>query len=202
MSSNENLLSQLRDIRVPAAPEASPISLLVVITGVLALVLLILLIAILWRNHRKSWLKQNLAELQQFKCRLESIDQTGQPEEELSSLAQLLRRYVARLQPADQRYIISGLNGRKWQEFLNTTFATRFFTEGEGRLFGNALYTGEIQTANTQTTDRSSSQSRNQPLIQICDQLEILFKDHHHRSTLKSRRMRKQIPAQHNYEAN
>lgn len=59
-----------------------------------------------------------------------------QPPERLAAQAQLLRRFVlAARGGADAR-----LDGAAWLAALDRTFATTFFTQGDGRVFGDALY--------------------------------------------------------------
>ncbi len=172
MNNSDNILSQLRDIRVPAVPEASPISALLVITGILALAFLSLLFVTLLLNRRKSWLRQNVIELRQFKNRIESDGEAPQMEEELAALAASLKRYVTRLQLPKERNAVSALTGPAWLDFLDHTFATRYFTTGHGRLFGNALYTGEIHALSEQTYADGAPQQQKIFLMKICDRLE------------------------------
>lgn len=62
------------------------------------------------------------------------------PAERLAAQALLLRRLVRRLRgDAEARR-----QGTPWLASLDETFDTRFFTEGEGRAFGEALYRSRV----------------------------------------------------------
>lgn len=58
------------------------------------------------------------------------------PGERLTAQAQLLRRLARRLGGE----AAASAQGRAWLETLDRLFSTRFFTEGAGRAYGEALY--------------------------------------------------------------
>lgn len=162
---------------------------LAILTLALFSIFLILLIYHLIVNRRSGWPKQYVSELRQYKRKIEAqnIDMQSD-EEQLSHLAQLLRRFVTHVQPSDQRGKIAQLNGNDWLDFLDQTFATSYFTQNDGQVFGPALYNGDAKHI-------LHKQSENQQgLSEICTKLESLFIKHAQRSTLQSRRrhMRKQ----------
>lgn len=181
MSSSENILAQLRDIREPPVPEVAPPSLLAVLAFVLSVIFVLLLVLYWLRNRRINWLQHYLMELRQFKNKLRLNTTTDHPEEDLSVLAQLLRRYVIHVQPQDQRSRIAHLRGSAWLDFLDKTFSTHYFTQNDGRVFGTALYDGGAE--NILYRERNDQHS----LIRICNHLETLFRKHSKRSTWQSR---------------
>ena len=60
------------------------------------------------------------------------------PDERLAAQALLLRR-AARTVAGDE---VARLHGEAWLAALDRMFATSFFTRGDGRCFGDALYSG------------------------------------------------------------
>ncbi len=192
MSSSNNILSQLRDIREPPIPEATPLSFLTILALALLLVFLTLLVLFWLRNRRRSWLQHQITELRQFKLKLQSDNGNIRTDEELPNLAQILRHYVLHVQPPDQREKIAVMHGNPWLCFLDQTFATNYFTQSSGRVFGSSLYTGKtknyLEDSNKRESEKRESEKCRNSIIGLCDQLELLFKEHTRRCTLKSRK--------------
>lgn len=188
MSSNEYILSQLRDLREPPVPVAEPLSLLAILTATLLVIFTMLLVANWIQNRHSSWLKHYLSELRQIKYRLSTNNCDEEPGEMLSQLAQLIRRYVTHVQPPDERGNIALMQGSTWLNFLDQTFATQYFTQGNGQVFGTALYNGDAK----QILYLNSKEQ--QGLAGICNRLEALLRNHAQRSTLNSRRRHNRQP--------
>jgi len=117
MSDTTELLDSIRDIHVPPPPESS---------SALLLGLLGLFIVFLRRRTRVNRSLQK--ELQTIRSKPQKTA--------LVELAVLLRRVMHHLH-GDK---INLLQGQLWLDALDATFNTRFFTKGDGSVFGNALY--------------------------------------------------------------
>lgn len=124
------LLAGLRDIHVPPAPlvEMSDVA-----AGALAfaIVAAAALAAFLWRR-RSALRREALAQL--------AATGALAPEERLVAQAKLLRR-VARSRSDDA----VTTRGDDWLRQLDRLFRTRFFSDGHGRIFGEALYARATQ---------------------------------------------------------
>jgi hypothetical protein len=125
MSKTETLLSALRDIHEPAAPESVSVWLLAANIALLAVLVGIFLL----RRNRllEGWRRAARRDIEQAK---NSNTQQG-----VFLLATLLRK-IAILRNSSQ----SELQGDAWLEELDTIFSTQWFTQDHGRLFGAALY--------------------------------------------------------------
>jgi hypothetical protein len=120
-------LDGLRDIHWPVAADAAgPVVTMILIGCLLAGGLSAGLWPLLrrWRAVRRSALAALAAS--------RSLD----PPERLAAQAVLLRRLVRTIDGD----AAGRLQGRDWLERLDRLFATRFFTEGAGSGFGEALY--------------------------------------------------------------
>ena len=120
-----DLLSQLRDVREPMPPEGVPLWLILANVAVIGLILTLLL----YRRHNRrfGWRKRLIAELQQ--ARRQS------PEQAIFTTAQLLRRLLLY-----RGSTVQTCSGNSWLLLLDNHFQTRWFTQGNGRVFGDSLY--------------------------------------------------------------
>lgn len=120
-------MAALRDIHLPAPPEGA--SAWPVMAAAVALVLAITLATLLVLRLRRGWARQLRQELTQ----LDPSDP-----EAVTRAAQLLRRAaIARYGSFAVR-----LQGNSWLSQLDDLFRTRFFSAGDGQIFGPALYAG------------------------------------------------------------
>lgn len=136
MSDAAELLAQLRDVREPLPPEG--VSLWLIGANAAALCLIILL---LWhRQHQRkyAWRKQVLEQLRQA--------HNKPPQESIGIAASALRKLMIY-----RGYRVETLSGKPWLQQLDDAFDTHWFSSGNGRLFGDALYQPAI--ANHQNTD-------------------------------------------------
>jgi hypothetical protein len=120
-------LAALRDIHVPAGGGAAvPVVTMILLGGALGIALSLALRPLFrrWRAVRRAALRALAAS--------RSLD----PAERLAAQAMLLRRLVRTIDGA----AAARRQGRDWLDTLDRRFATRFFTEGDGRAFGEALY--------------------------------------------------------------
>ena len=129
------LLDTLRPLRMPSPPDAAWPVLVMAAVGA-ALVLLSARAVALLRKGRRRVRRSAEAEL--------ALSRGLPPAEPLAAQARLLRRLVGTAAPADDPEPVgSGLLGAPWLERLDRTFATTFFSRGDGRAFGPALYRAE-----------------------------------------------------------
>ena len=136
MSKTETLLSELRDIHVPSAPESMSLWLIAANIGLL---IILVWIYLLRRNRLlEGWRRAARRDIQHAK---KANTQQG-----LVLLAKLLRK-IAILRNSSQ----GDRQGDAWLEELDTVFATQWFTQEQGRIFGTALYKN-----NTLSTDEFS----------------------------------------------
>lgn len=122
------LLEQLRDIHQPAPPSEPAIwpiaiALLIIGTAIVALILRH------WKRRQRSWLSAALQEL-------DSIQHHANSTARLHT-AELLKRIVL---THDNNADIRKLHGNAWLRHLDQFFKTRFFSEGDGRIYGDTLY--------------------------------------------------------------
>jgi len=128
MSPDPTPLARLHDIHLP--PAAGPDWGLLLLALLLATAGLALLGRALWRRRRRWRVAARLRALRP--C---------EPAARLSTCAMLLREKVHADDPAAGAYRLSG---EAWLEQLDRRFATRFFTEGAGRVFGTDLYRHDL----------------------------------------------------------
>ena len=151
MSDPAELLLQLRDIHQPPAPaDSSGVFLAFVILGIL-LLLIVFASLIYWR--RQALNRSVRAELQQLKALSASNSSLA-----LHQLAVILRRMMHHIHGDT----INQLENDRWLQKLDSTFNTRFFTQGQGVVFGEALYRS-VQADSIDTT-------------QLCDELDALIR--------------------------
>lgn len=119
------LLSSLRPFREPPPPA----SILPHLTMLLVGLVLGALVALLVRHYRAARRPIRRAALAALVA-TRGLEETDR----VAAQAMLLRRLAARLgEPTRQQ-------GEAWLHTLDTTFSTRFFSAGEGRAYGEALY--------------------------------------------------------------
>ena len=147
MSEAAELLSQLREVRLPDPPvEVS------IVPGALSatvIIMALLTLAIVWWKRRHRWITFVERELTNY--------QTMRPDVALCEMAKLLKRIVM---THKSKPSISTLSGDDWLDELDSFFSTDFFTAGEGRLFGRSLYQSPIPDTNSNRdliTDLSQS---------------------------------------------
>ncbi|ASJ74250.1 DUF4381 family protein [Granulosicoccus antarcticus] len=121
---SEQLLSQLRDIQLPPAPESVPAWLIA--ANLLLLLTLLLGIYRLWRLKKNIWRHDALNQV--LKAR------SMEPAAAMLALAKLLRQIMLH-----RGHDISK-TGRSWLSSLDVAFDTNWFTQAEGQAFGSSLY--------------------------------------------------------------
>lgn len=146
MSQTEQILSQLRDIRVPPAPEGVSLWL---IAANLGLVLIVLTgFYFRWKRERERWRRDALRQVHHARSQ--------EPALAVLTLAKLLRQIMLYRQ-----YDISP-DGLCWLANLDEAFGTLWFTQAEGQAFGSVLY---------QRTTVSDAELRS-----LCNHLERLIR--------------------------
>ena len=121
------LLETLHPMREPPPPQAITPALILTAIGCLAAAALFVAV---WRARGRYAALRRAAEATLAASRRLA------PAERLAAQAQLLRRLVRGLAGEGE----ARKQGRAWLESLDRVFATRFFTEGDGTAFGEALY--------------------------------------------------------------
>ena len=120
------LLAQLRDIHLPPAPAEPSVwpSVAAILLFASALILFLL------KKHRRkaSWSDEAIKELNNI--------QNMQPDCAVHRTAALLKRIVLTHDPS-----VRHQTGEQWLRSLDHFFSTDYFSRGNGRLFGHALYT-------------------------------------------------------------
>lgn len=126
MDSTE-LLAQLRDIRLPAAPPEPAVWPIVLST----VPVIVALVFFSWRHLKQpdSWATQARREL--------TYIQNSHNDNARLQIATLLKRIVV---AHDKRPSTHQLTGEPWLGYLNSFFNTNYFSSDEGHLFGDALY--------------------------------------------------------------
>lgn len=119
-------LASLRDIHAPPPPDG--LSAWPIFAAVAALVAIVLLGVWLVARSRQRW----AVELTGMLENLPAIS----PDSSLTEAARLLRR-VATLKLG---HTAAKLQGADWLAALDALLRTRFFSAGEGRVFGEAMY--------------------------------------------------------------
>lgn len=126
MSEAEQLLAMLADVHEPPVPEAAW-PWLWMLNGLLVTAWIGLRA---WRRHR-----QRTALRREAITALDALS-GDEPAARLANMATLLRRVVReRLGES-----VAGLDGDAWLAVLDGFFGTRWFTQGEGQVFGHTLY--------------------------------------------------------------
>jgi hypothetical protein len=132
-------LDSLRPLREPPAPESLAPFLIMAALGIVMAVLVVWAVrAILGRRQRVR--RAAAAAL--------ALSRSLPPPERLAAQATLLRRLVRTTAGDDAHQ-----HGAAWLARLDAVFATSFFTRGEGRAYGDALYARH--TPDIEALDRS-----------------------------------------------
>lgn len=138
------LLDSVRDIHEPAPPASSS----ALVMGLLAVLIAVFLLAAIIAVFRRRKIVNR--ELQHELQRIE----TQPADTALQSLAILLRRTMHYMHGDT----INQLENQPWLEALSNTFNTTYFTQGKGRIFGDALYKRtELTKSDTKTLCRDIS---------------------------------------------
>ncbi len=146
MNQTEQILSQLRDVQLPPAPEGAPVWLMMANL----IMLLLVLTGLGYRRYRRrnQWRRDTLFRVQQAR--------SEKPAVALLTLAKLLRQILIH-----RHHDIPG-NAQSWLHTLDEAFGTDWFTQAEGRLFGDALY--------------QPQQPSEEELQAVCSRLEQLIR--------------------------
>lgn len=151
MSKTETLLSALRDIQEPAAPES--LSLWLIAANVILIMVLAMLYFLRKNRLQEGWRRESRREILRAK--------ETEPQQGVVLLAKLLRKIVIH-----RTNNHSALQGDAWLNELNTLFSTQWFTEGEGRVFGTALYQKTVLSP----TDLNSASNK---ILQLVNDLPL-----------------------------
>ncbi|WP_158810067.1 DUF4381 domain-containing protein [Beijerinckia sp. L45] len=119
-------LDSLRPLREPPAPESLAPYLVMIVVGIVLAVLIVWLARMI-RANRQRVRRAAAAEL--------VLSRALPPPERLAAQAVLLRRLVRTTAAEEPRE-----HGAPWLARLDQTFATSFFSQGDGRAYGDALY--------------------------------------------------------------
>lgn len=125
-----NPLDDLRDIHLPDPPPGLPDWLLIFITAAAAASAVLLIVTLFGRGSPA--IRATLAQL-------ERID-TGDEARAIAHMATLLRRYALARLTGPSASEAARLTGEAWLERLDHLTGSRFFTHGDGRVFGETLY--------------------------------------------------------------
>jgi hypothetical protein len=126
MADPARMLDALRDIHVPVGGDSGPILTMILIGCAAAIALTLAL-----RPRLRRWGAVRRSALEVL-----AGSRSLEPAERLAAQAVLLRRLVRTIDGDTA----ARLQGAAWLDCLDRLFATHFFTEGEGRNFGEALY--------------------------------------------------------------
>ena len=134
------LLSQLKGIHLPVAPVAPDLKPVYLSLALCVIALLVFL----FRRYRRtgSWHTEALIALKTI--------QRGSPPDALPRIATLLRRIAL---TEDNHPEVRHLHGDNWLGYLDIFFQTDFFSNGDGRIFGDALYRSSPRIAGQMYTD-------------------------------------------------
>jgi len=125
--STAEILAQLRGLQMPEAPVEPAIWPVILSIAILLLLLALLLFS---RTRKQTtWAKQARQELETIALN-ENINA-------LNQTAVLLKRIVITHDKSDE---VKRLSGDRWLRYLDSFFKTRYFSEGNGQLFGSAQY--------------------------------------------------------------
>lgn len=147
MADTSTLLEQLRDVQQPLPPEGVPLWLIIANVSIA-----IFILALLWYRRQKKtggWRKQLLKDLRRAR---------QQPPTDAVNIAATLLRQLMLF----RGHNIQTLSGDAWLHELDKQFDTQWFTQGQGHVFGDALYQSGV------------AESQNIPLV--LSELESLIK--------------------------
>jgi len=139
MNKTEALLAQLHDIQEPIPPTGLPNSFWLITT--LATAVLVLVVFILFRRIKRP---ASLTPVQQQVA-------IAQQEDSASGRLRLARLLRQQLLLNDRDNHSRHTTGDEWLNQLDTHFNTTWFSTGDGRQFGNDLYTAEQTPLTTAT---------------------------------------------------
>lgn len=125
MSEAERLLNTLREISEPSAPQG--VSGWIILANLLVLFLLLAAFYRYWQFKKKRWRYEVTLKLR--RCANLPIERG------LLSMAKILREVIVLKTGHCPK-----LTGDEWLAFLDQQFTTDWFTEGDGQIFGNAMY--------------------------------------------------------------
>jgi hypothetical protein len=120
-------LASLRDLHMPPAPEAGAAGPALVALALFSLAMFMLIAWRVWQRWH-GWRGATISAIGR-------IDTSDAPVA-LAEMASILRRAALGRRGGGP----AGLTGDDWLRHLDALFATRFFTTGDGRAFGDALY--------------------------------------------------------------
>lgn len=123
---SQTLLAQLRDIRLPTPPPPEPVWDLWL--AALCLLAAFVVTVISMRRRAPTWQQEALSGLQ----RVSRITDTSA----LPALARVVRQLAIHLGTPEVRH----QSGIPYLQTLDQIFDTQFFTNGPGKVLGNALY--------------------------------------------------------------
>lgn len=146
MNQTEQILSQLRDVQLPPAPEG--VSLWLILANLLILLAIVLGLYRRRRRTHEQWRRDALFRIRQAR------NMATAPA--ILTLAKLLRQILL------YRHGHVSNDTQAWLMDLDKEFATDWFTQSTGQIFGNALYKPP------QLTDEA--------LQTLCTQLERLIR--------------------------
>lgn len=126
MSDEVQLLSNLRGIQEPAAPEG--VSPLLVAANIGLLIIILVSLYLRRRRKRESWRREALD--------IVSNARKQEPQTGLLLLAKLLRQLIQHRHAKP-----SELDGQAWLNQLDQAFNTQWFSNDDGHIFGQMLYT-------------------------------------------------------------
>jgi len=127
------LLAQLKDIHLPAAPDAQNLWPVYLSLALCAAALLVFIVRLL--KKRQTWTTEALASLNSIRHQEHALQKT----------AVLLKRIALTVEDNSkvQSQSIKRLHGDDWLAYLDDFYNTDFFSNGAGRIFGDALYLKE-----------------------------------------------------------
>jgi len=131
MADLSDILDRLRPPR-PPPPDATADILVMTLVGCVVGVAVVMAFRLL-RGRRRPLRRAALASL--------AVSRTLSPPDRLAAQAQLLRDIAGALDPSARL-----LHGDEWLVRLDLLFSTKFFTDGAGQAFGDALYRPRAET--------------------------------------------------------
>jgi len=121
--STSELLAQLRGLQMPEAPTEPAVWPVILSAGILLLIGMVFLIR--RKRGTTTWAKEAKRELDSIKH--------NENTHALTQTAALLKRIAI---THDNSAEVKRLTGDRWLRYLDSFFQTRYFSEGNGQLFG------------------------------------------------------------------
>ncbi len=141
MADVARMLELMHPMREPPPPSPVAPFLVMALLGCAAAVLAL---ALVWQAWRRG------AGLRRSALAALAASRALVPDERFAAQAGLLRRLARRLGGE----AAARLHGQAWLERLDAMFGTRFFTQGEGQAYGDALYARQC-VSDVDALDRS-----------------------------------------------